>query len=69
MTKYDEAIALFDRILAIDPDNLDALVAKGNALYALGKNEQAVSYYDKALEIDPNNSDAMSRRETALNDQ
>ena len=42
-----------DKVLAIDFDNLDALVGMGRSLYALGKNEHAVTFYDKALATEP----------------
>jgi tetratricopeptide (TPR) repeat protein len=51
--RYQEAIPYFDRALAIDPNNTDALNGKGYALYGLGRYQEAISFFDKALAIDP----------------
>src|ERR1044071_6569129 len=45
---YNEAIAYFDKILAINPTDATALNNKGFALYSLRKYDEAISYYDKA---------------------
>jgi tetratricopeptide (TPR) repeat protein len=46
----------YDKTLAIDPNNVDALYEKGVALSKLGLSswEEAMKCYDKALTIDPN---------------
>jgi TolB-like protein/Tfp pilus assembly protein PilF len=50
-----------DAALAIDPDNPDALMAKGSATMAGDFNHGvAARYYERALAVDPNNVDAMS---------
>jgi tetratricopeptide (TPR) repeat protein len=43
----------YDKALAIDPHNVNALNNKGAALYNLGNYTGAITYYDKALAIDP----------------
>ena len=57
--KSDEAITYYDKVLAIKPNDLDALSNKGNALEDLGKSDEAITYYDKVLAIDPNDLDAL----------
>jgi tetratricopeptide (TPR) repeat protein len=52
--RYEEAIAYYDKALAIDPNDVDALNYKGAALYRQGKHQEAITYFDKALAIDPN---------------
>ena len=52
--EYNEAIRYSDRMLAVDGNNMFALVNKGAALYNLGKTEEAIAYYDRALAIDAN---------------
>ena len=49
--KYNEAISLFDKALAINPNNNHALASKGDALNALGKYDEASKYHDKALAL------------------
>ena len=63
---YTQAIQYYDKALAIDPNDKDALDGKGNALYNQGNNKQAIQYYDKALAIDPHYTDAIYDRDTAL---
>ena len=58
-TKYDEAIACYDRILEVDPKNIDALINKGLALSALAKHDEAIACYDKVLELDPDDVEAL----------
>lgn len=51
--KPRDAIFYFDRVLSVEPEHLNALIYKGNALGKLGKYEEAISIYDKALTIKP----------------
>ena len=48
--KYDEAIEMYDKVLAIDPDDVDALNGKAFALANLDKNEEALPVIEKALQ-------------------
>jgi len=52
--KFQEAITYFDRVLEIDPNNIDVLNNKGTALAKIGKLDEAITYFDRVLEIDPN---------------
>jgi tetratricopeptide (TPR) repeat protein len=54
--KYDEAIKVFDKILAINPHNVDALYRKGVSLDYMGKHVDGKQYQDKALSINPSYS-------------
>ena len=54
--KFKESITYFDKVLAIDPNNVLALNEKGNALGGLGNYKEAIAYYDKALAVDPKNA-------------
>ncbi len=57
---YNLAIIYYDKALAIDPKNVDALTGKGNVLSHLGNQTEAAGFYDKALAIDPKNVDALT---------
>ena len=47
--KYDQAITYYDKALATDSNDIEALNDKGAALANLGKHEEAITYYDKVL--------------------
>jgi tetratricopeptide (TPR) repeat protein len=51
--KYNEAVQAFDKSLALNSSNADALSAKGYCLYSLGRYDEAVQVYDKAIAINP----------------
>jgi len=59
VTEYDIALSYFDRVLQIEPDNLQALNAKGVIFAKTANYDEALTYFDKILEIDPENVDAM----------
>ncbi len=54
--KYDEALACFDKALALEPRYANAWSNKGIALYYLGRNQEALQCFEKALNIDPSNA-------------
>jgi YVTN family beta-propeller protein len=51
--RYQEAIAIFDRVLAYDPNDVASLYYKGLCLQALGYEDEANEYMNLAQEIDP----------------
>lgn len=57
--KYEDARALFDQVLEVDPNFKQAYLASGLALEADGKHVEAQQEYDKALQIDPAYSPAL----------
>ena len=64
--RYEEAIEYFDRVLAIDPNHVGALIIKGLALDRLARSEEAIEYFDTALAIDPNHVGALLSKGLAL---
>jgi len=50
---YDEAINLWDRLLQIDPNNVDALFNKGYNLIGLRRYEESLVVSKKVLELEP----------------
>jgi tetratricopeptide (TPR) repeat protein len=66
-SNYIQAIQYFDKALAIEPNNDDALYDKGAALNQLGNYTQAIPYLDKALAIEPNYTGALEDKGAALN--
>lgn len=62
----ENAIKIFDEILEIDPDNVDALVGKGGILINQWKNFESLEYLENAIKIDPDNSPARTNIAVAL---
>jgi len=56
--RFEEAIACFDKALAIEPEYGHAWSNKGVVLYSLGRNREALQCFEGALKID--SSDAMA---------
>jgi tetratricopeptide (TPR) repeat protein len=56
--RREEAISYYDKVLAIEPGNMDALNNKGNALDNLGR-------YEEAIEINPNLAIVREKRDLA----
>lgn len=59
---YEEAIANFDRAIAIWPELVDAYLNKGIAERALGQTDAALPDLDKATDLDPNLTRAYDER-------
>jgi tetratricopeptide (TPR) repeat protein len=51
LNRHQEAVANYNKAIAIKPDYVDALFNRGNALQALGRFDDALASYDKALAI------------------
>jgi len=64
--KYEEAIAYFDKVLALDPNDRDMLYYKGISLEGLGKHEEAIAYFDKVLALDQNDTDTLTYKGISL---
>lgn len=63
-----EALAAFDRALALEPGHVNALVNRGNALQELGRAEEALASYELALALRPDHGAALFNRGNALLD-
>ena len=55
---YDSALAIFDEVLAVMPDDLATLTSKGHALKTAGRTDEAIASYRRAVEISPLHGDA-----------
>ena len=56
--KGQEALASFDKALALKPDYPEAFNNRGNALRAMGRFEEALASYDRAVALKPDYGDA-----------
>ena len=63
--EYDDAIADYDRVIAIDPNDASAYNNRGTAKVHKGDYEGAISDCDRAITIDPNYAAAYNNRGTA----
>jgi tetratricopeptide (TPR) repeat protein len=50
--KPEEALSVFDEVLAADPNNAEALVKKGTALEKMRQPQEALECYDRAIAAD-----------------
>ena len=66
LQRYDEVLQYYDKSLAIDPSNVNALNNKAIALKNLQRYDEAIEYYDKVLAIDPSNVNALNSKAIAL---
>jgi tetratricopeptide (TPR) repeat protein len=64
--RYEEAIASYDKALAIKPDSPEAWYSRGNALGNLIRYEEAIASYDKALAIKDDIPEAWCNRGNVL---
>ncbi len=51
--KYSDAVILYDTVLIMDKDSVEAYAGKGNCYMLMGKDKLAKEMYDKAKLIDP----------------
>jgi tetratricopeptide (TPR) repeat protein len=61
----DLAIAGLERLLAIDPERLEARAELGDAFARSGELDRAVAEYDRVLRVEPHNAIALVKRATA----
>ena len=64
--QYDEALASYERALALKPDHVAALNNRGNVLSALRRAQEALASFDRAIALRPDFADAHSNRADAL---
>ena len=64
--RYDEMLALLQRLLNIDPSDAAIHSNIGIALVFLGRNDAALKSFDRALSLDPTLENARANREALL---
>lgn len=56
--ELNKARTLFDDILRVDPENVEALSGRGRVEELAGNNDSAIAWYEKALKVNPSNFQA-----------
>ena len=64
--KYQEAFAVIEKALKIDPRHVNAWYNKGVHFDRLGKHHEAIGCYDRVLELDPRQVHACNNKGVAL---
>ncbi len=64
---FDEAVASFDKAIALGPDHAEAYFKRGSSLQELKRFDEAVADYDRTLKLLPDHADAHCNRSVALN--
>ena len=67
--KFEEALEIFERVLAMNQEIPEVWNNQGVALYGLGRLEEALQSYDRCLAIDPENLDALRNKGFLLRNQ
>lgn len=64
--RHDEAVAAYDKALALDPASVDACNGRGTALYSLHRYDEALLSYDRAAALRPRDAGISYNQGTAL---
>ncbi len=63
---YDTVLEQVNEALTTEPDNVKALVLKGDVLFSIEQKDESLGYFNKALEIDPYSVEAYGAKASAL---
>jgi choline-sulfatase len=66
--RFDEAIAMVSKALAVDPEILEGYMLLGNFLGKSGRHEESIAAYRKALALDPEHDESVFRLAVAYKD-
>jgi len=64
--KNKETVTFYDKVLALDPDDTNALYSKGNAFVYLRNYPEAIALYDKVLATEPTFIGALTSKGNTL---
>ena len=68
LKRFEEALASYDRALALRPDYVEALANRGVTLHELKRFEEALASYDRALAVRPDYAEAFVNRGVTLHE-
>jgi tetratricopeptide (TPR) repeat protein len=64
---FDQAVEDYNRVIALEPEHLDAHFHRGSAQEKLGKLDEAVKDFSTVIKLDPNHAKALYARGACLN--
>jgi len=67
--RFEEALEIFERVLASDSEIPEAWNNNGVAHFSLGHQDEALKSYDRCLALDPGNLDALRNKAFLLRSQ
>ena len=67
LQRHDEALAAYDKALALQPDSPELRLNKGRILNALARYDDALTCYNDALALQPDLAEAYSNSGITLN--
>jgi tetratricopeptide (TPR) repeat protein len=56
---YESALYMVEKTLEIEPDDIRALVLRGDILYCLNRDQEALDTFDHVLSMDPDSVEAL----------
>jgi tetratricopeptide (TPR) repeat protein len=62
------AAETYERVIALEPDNVDALLNRGTIAYEQGDLETAAEYFQRAVEVEPGNAVGLFNWGSTLDD-
>jgi tetratricopeptide (TPR) repeat protein len=68
LTLFEDALASYERALALAPNHAEALSGRGVTLHRLGRLEAALASYDRALAVRPDYAEALCNRGVTLHE-
>jgi tetratricopeptide (TPR) repeat protein len=66
LKRYEEALAVNEQVICLDPNNSLAYFNQGHAFIHLKRYEEALKVLDKAIHLDPKNADAYNGKGDVL---
>lgn len=63
---YESALGMVEKTLEIEPQDVRALVLRGDILYCLNRDQEALETFDAALAVDPDSVEALISRAGVL---
>jgi tetratricopeptide (TPR) repeat protein len=66
--RFDEALANYDRALAVQRDHAEALCNRGVTLHELRRFDEALASYDRAVAMQPDYAEALNNRGITLHE-
>ena len=67
LRRYEEALAVYEQAIRLDPDNIHTYKSKGDALHSLQRYEEALVAYEQVIDLDSHYAYAYKSKGDTLN--